>query len=37
MAAGKKKDRRTLWIRIICIVLAFLMVGSTLLAILDIF
>jgi len=34
---GKSKNSRSLWVRIVCIALAFLMVSSVLLAILDIF
>lgn len=37
MAKTKKTDKRALMTRIICFVLAFLMVSSILLAILDIF
>lgn len=37
MAKNKKTDKRTLMIRIVCIILAFLMVSSILLAILDVF
>ena len=35
--SGKKSGGRTLWVRIVCIVLAFLMVSSMLLAVLDVF
>ena len=37
MAKNKKTVKRALLIRIVCIILAFLMVSSILLAILDIF
>lgn len=37
MSSKKKTDKRMVWVRVLCIVLAFLMVGGTLLAALDIF
>lgn len=33
----KQQDKKKFWIRVMCVVLAFLMVGSTLLAALGVF
>ncbi len=33
----KKTDKRTMWVRIVCITLAFLMISSSLLAIFGVF
>ena len=37
MTTKKQQDRKKFWVRVLCIVLAFLMIGSTLLAALGIF
>ena len=37
MTTKKQQDRKKFWIRVICVVLAFLMVGSSLLAALGLF
>lgn len=37
MNGKKKADKRMLMIRVLCVVMAFLMIGGTLLAVLDIF
>jgi len=37
MTTKKQQDRKKFWVRVICIVLAVLMAGSSLLALLDVF
>lgn len=37
MASRKQEDRKKLWVRVICIVLVVLLMGSTLAAIFGIF
>ncbi len=37
MSTQKQKDRKQFWIRVLCIVLAVLMIGSSLVAVLDLF
>lgn len=37
MATKKQQDRKKFWVRIICIGLAVLMAGSSLLALLEVF
>ncbi len=37
MSTQKQKEKRQLWIRILCIVLAILMIGSSLVAALSLF
>ena len=34
---NKKQDRKQFWVRVVCVALAFLMVSSILLAVLEIF
>lgn len=37
MSTKKQKEKRKFWVRLICIVLAVLMAGSSLLALLEVF
>ena len=37
MSTKKQQDRKKFWIKVMCVVLAFLMVGSTVVAALGIF
>ena len=37
MSTKKQQDRKKFWVRLICIVLAVLMAGSSLLALLEVF
>ncbi len=37
MSSKKQQDRKKFWVRLICIALAVLMAGSSLLALLNIF
>ena len=37
MSTQKQKDRKQFWIRVMCIVLAVLMIGSSLIAVFDLF
>ncbi len=37
MSVKSKQDKKKFWIRVICTVLAVIMVGSTLLAVFDVF
>lgn len=37
MSTKKQKDQKKFWVRLICIVLAVLMAGSSLLALLEVF
>lgn len=37
MTSKKQQDRKKFWVRLICIVLAVLMAGSSLLALLEVF
>lgn len=37
MTSKKQQDRKKFWVRLICIVLALLMAGSSLLALLEVF